>query len=135
MTNKTETLSPMQQELLNRADAIFSAMADAASKASSFVAEQVPEIALQYVAFGRAWLTTLVVISILCVIVSAILFRWLAKNGLDDSPLPFSVFFGMCVSFVLGLVLILNNLKDFLLVWFAPKVWLITSIAQLVSSK
>jgi hypothetical protein len=53
-------LSPMQNELLRRADSIFDSISNTVSKASDLaiqggkaVAEQIPDIAFQYIAYGR----------------------------------------------------------------------------------
>lgn len=57
-----EKLSPIQTELLSRADSIFASISAAVGKATDFAAVQIPEIAIQYVAYGRAYKTTLVLV-------------------------------------------------------------------------
>ena len=76
MTEKT--LSPMQQELLNRADAVMASIGSAVNRGAEFVQGQVPEIALQYVAVGRASETALMVISIMVFMVG--LWLWPAAT-------------------------------------------------------
>ena len=60
MANPTN-VSPMQQELLSRADSIFSGISSAVGTAKEFAVEQLPDIAYQFVAFGRfyesAWIS------------------------------------------------------------------------------
>lgn len=55
-----EGLSPIQRELLSRADDIFatigsavSSATDAAVRAGAVVAKEIPDIAWQYIAYGR----------------------------------------------------------------------------------
>lgn len=138
MTEKT--LSPMQQELLNRADAIMASIGSAVNRGAEFVQGQVPEIALQYVAFGRAYETALMVISIMVFMVGL----WLVVNVGCRNTYQFKNEYGQwhinrLVGLMLGLfplsfglLAISVNLKSFILVWFAPKIWLITEIARLV---
>lgn len=140
MTTKTESLSPMQQELLNRADAIMRAVGDAVSKTADFAKEQVPDIAYQYVAFGRASETIYILLALALLTVGLYL---LVRVGLMNSRnLPnhyggwnegrmLAVGVGIPISFF-SFIGVLVNLKGFLLVWFAPKIWLIQEIVHLV---
>lgn len=69
-------LSPIQKELLDRADTIFKTIAEAASKAASFAAEQLPDIAIQYIAMERVYLTSIIVGSILAFFLALYLAYW-----------------------------------------------------------
>ena len=62
-------LSPLQQELLTRADNIFSSISDVVGKTTTFAAEQIPDIALQYVAYGRVISTMTVVVGLTLLII------------------------------------------------------------------
>lgn len=134
-----KSLTPVQQELLNRADSIIASIGDAVNRSTEFVQGQVPDIALQYVAFGRAYETVNMLISLAMFLVGL----WLVinvgvrntrkfKDCIDGWSLPrmFAVGFGS-LSTMVGLVAFGAQLKGFLLVWFAPKVWLILEIARL----
>jgi hypothetical protein len=144
---KTETaaavsdkLTPLQQALLDRADTIMDSMARTVERASSFAAEQVPDIALQYVAFGRASLTTYVVIGLIILSIGI----WLAVRvaimnsrgypefdyGWDDRRAGAMV--SGLVGIMVGGVVFLHNLNNFIMVWVAPKIWLINEISHLV---
>lgn len=48
MTDKAQTLSPIQEELLKRADSIFDSIAKSVAQAKDFAVEQLPDIAIQY---------------------------------------------------------------------------------------
>lgn len=126
---QNKDLSPMQQELLNRADAIFDSVGKAVTTAGEFVAGQVPDIATQYVAYGRAWTTCAVVLGILLLIFAI----WMVKKMFStwDSPdlTPIAM-----VPISAGFLLVSINFKEFLLVWFAPKVWLLQEIVHLVKA-
>ena len=134
-------LSPLQHELLARADSIMASISTTVDKASNFAAEQVPDVALQYVAFGRASTTAYVAIGLLILLVGLYL---VVRIGLMNSrKMPdvytgswaeergISLFFGIFISIV-GAVTFLSNLSIFLMVWFAPKVWLLQEIVHLV---
>lgn len=139
MTEKT--LSPMQQELLNRADAIMASIGSAVNRGAEFVQGQVPDIALQYVAFGRVYETVIMAISIMVFMVGL----WLVVNVACRNTCKFKDDVVGCwhnyrlVGLLLGifplsygLSEISANLKSFILVWFAPKVWLLIEISKLI---
>lgn len=126
-------LTPLQQELFNRADSIVSAIGqtlttvtDAAKQAGGYILEQLPDVAIQYITYGRASLTTFIALGLLLIITSFYIFkRW--SNELEDIAILFSAIF-----FLSGGVIVAANIKEFLMVWFAPKVWLLIEIANLV---
>lgn len=136
----SDNLTPLQQALLDRADSIMDSIARTVNTASSFAAEQVPDIALQYVAFGRASLTTYLVISIVLLTIGL----WLSvrvaimntrKYPEDDyswdDRRTGAMITGMAMS-VFGVGVFLHNLTATIMVWVAPKIWLINEIAHLV---
>jgi hypothetical protein len=136
----SDNLTPLQQALLDRADSIMDSMARTVEKASAFAADQVPDIALQYVAYGRASLTAYVVISLMLV---ALAFYMGVRIGLmnsrgypensyswDDRRTGAMMVGVPCAA--LGIGIFLHNLNSFIMVWVAPKIWLINEIAHLV---
>ncbi len=131
MANKTENLSPMQQELLSRADAIFMAIADATKNAVDFAKVEIPEIATQYIHFGMAYNTFIILVAILLAVFGA----WSLVKGLKDEYNGEGKFIIGLVCLLVGWFTILGNIKEFLLVWFAPKIWLIQNIVHLVQGK
>lgn len=128
-------LSPIQKELLDRADTIFKTIAEAATKAANFAAEQLPDIAYQYIAMERVVLTSAVLFSVICFCMSFYLFVWGIckdkwKMGNDAAVILFPVAgFG-----AMGLIMFINTFKNFVMVWFAPKIYLITNIIHLIKS-
>jgi hypothetical protein len=141
-------LSPMQAELLGRADAIFASVGSAVSKATDFaveggkaVAQEIPEIAFQYVAFGRAYNTGLILLGLAFFIgFFMIAYRYgfknvqNAENDFADQwagQRIFAVATGL-LGMTVGFIITMAHLKEFLLVWFAPKVWLIMELVQLI---
>lgn len=136
-----KSLTPVQQELLNRADSIMSSIGDAVNRGAEFVQGQVPDIALQYVAFGRAYETVVMLFSLTLLLVGLWLVINVAcrntlniKNDYDGGWGPgrlVASFLGV-IPTVVGILAVAANLKGFLLVWSAPKVWLILEIARLV---
>lgn len=131
-----EKLSPMQQEILQRADSIFQSLSETAARAADFAGEQIPDIAMQYVAFGRAyetfWVATAAIIAMLSII--GLAKNWRKTGSYSDDHFQAFV---ICLISGLGLLmpttlLLTEHLKSFLLVWFAPKMWLILEITRLV---
>ena len=131
----SDKLSPMQEQLLGQASSILQSVTDTVSKASTFAAEQLPDIAVQYVAYGRASATAFIVMGLLFLLVS----WWLVfkvsimnvyKMGSDGRAFA-GIFGGMLFAFA-GLAVVISNVNNFLLSWLAPKVWLIKELVQLV---
>ena len=123
---KQETLSPLATELLSRADSIFAKIAEAAGKAGDFAAEQLPDIAYQFIAFNRAYYTFLIVICVLLICLAVYLMRkwWDFTEGAIIIPSFLTV--------GLAFVICVNTVKQFFMVWFAPKIFIITEIVNLV---
>lgn len=150
MATKNTDLSPMQQELLNRADAIFNSIGNAAGKASDLaieggklVAEQVPDIAVQYITFGRAYLTLKVVLALALVVICIFtMIRVSIQNSLNlkDAPGQDWHFFRILTLLVCAVLCIFSaiafmvNIREMMFVWFAPKMWLIQEIVHLARS-
>lgn len=124
-----ETLTPLQQALLSRADAIMDSVSKTVDKASQFAADQVPDIAMQYVAYGRASTTVYLAIGLVFLILACLMwFRWLPKAD-DDTKVGY--FAGGFFTCIIGLAATLSHLDTFIMVWFAPKIYLINEIARL----
>lgn len=140
-TTTEPSLTPIQTELLRRADSIFDSLAKTVNQAKDFASEQIPDIAFQYVAWGRGYLTAYEVIGTICVIVGLWSFvRVCLMNSLklpndrinDPHAVRFIAGFAGLGMTVAGAIITLTHLKEFMMVWFAPKVWLITEIVNLV---
>ena len=145
---KAAGLSPMQAELLARADAIFEAVGASVSKATDmaieggkYVAKEVPEIAFQYVAYGRAMETLFIVLAFTFLIVAYhVSMKYGFKNtqnvkDMEEGMWGASRIVACCAgagSFVIGFIMLCVNAKDFVLVWFAPKVWLLLELVRLI---
>lgn len=140
-SNNMDKLSPIQQELLRRADSIYDGIAATVNKATTFAGEQIPDIAFQYVAWGRGYLTAYMIIA-LVLFVSGLWLAW--RIGFFNSRKLRDDYQGdwhgarimSCIGGIIimgiGFIVMLNNLKEFIMVWFAPKIWLIQEIVHLV---
>lgn len=130
-------LSPIQKELLDRADSIFKSIADTVNTGVEFAKDQIPDIAYQYIAMERVYLTSVVAMIVLTFIVSTYAtWKFTFKNcmnieGYDAESryialLPYAlVAIGCTVTFF-------AHLKPLIMVWFAPKIFIITNIVTLI---
>ena len=130
----TTELTPMQAELLKRSEAIMDSLGKTISSAVDFSKEQIPDIAYQYIAFERAYTS----VTLLCGIAFIVLALFLTRYALNtkwsrdlDTKLGLSAIAGVC-SGIIGLITFFASLKVFLLVWFAPKVFLLQSLTSLI---
>lgn len=125
----------MKEELQTKLVEILSSIQAAAGKTTDFAMEQLPDIAQSYVAYGRVVLTLEIVICIAILIGLGWLLRWtyrkVKENVLED---VFIVFAGLATIFAgtVALVTIFNLVPQAVLVWVAPKVWLLKELATLI---
>lgn len=123
----------MNEQLQVKLVEILSGIQSATKAAGDFAMEQLPDIAQQYVMYGRVssllfialWLIT----TGLLVYLNFIFFRWMKKED-EWEAAPLAVFsFGGALGSAILLVL---SLQSAALVWFAPKVWLLKALASLI---
>lgn len=118
-------MNDIQTKLLEQASDILTGVSNTVSKASNLAADQLPEIATQYIAYGMAWYTAIFIL--LSVGTAAIwIFTIKYSEDLDDAVVPLG-FIGLA-----GIGFSVLALKTAMMVWFAPKVWLIKEIVDLV---
>ena len=129
-------VTPMQQQLLSQASNILQSITETVSKASEFAAEQIPDIALQYVAYGRVSSTAYILISLLGIILAAWTIVQVGfKNRYKMRDPEARAFTSFLVSFFIGvpsIAIFFHKLNGFFMVWVAPKVWLMRELVELV---
>jgi hypothetical protein len=119
----------MKEQLQGKLVEILTSIQTATGKAADFAMAELPDIAQQYLSFGRSFETFMFVI--LTVVIGLLVWgtAWIAKNfnefdraaAIVPGVFSFIVFLLWCA-----------QLKDVLMVWLAPKVWLITELAKLI---
>jgi hypothetical protein len=153
----------MKEELQSKLVEILGSIQATASKAGDFAMTQLPEIAQQYVTYGRVYTATVAVIGVAVFASGFVAVRSTnkrhvrAEKAFDAAKAKFDVnqaaapnrYIGLAparysyfeksdygplpyVPFALGAVIFILNISQTLLVWFAPKVWLLKEIAELV---
>jgi hypothetical protein len=137
----TETLSPMQAELLKRADSIFEGISSTVATGVDFAKEQVPDIAYQFITYSRVYLSVMMVITLIIFGISlwgcvGIGFRNTFKIANDrggnwEAPRVFAMLGGFVLAVISG-ISALQQIKLLTLVWLAPKIFLIQEIVHLV---
>lgn len=119
-------MSDLSKELLSRADLIFGKIAEAAASAGTFAMEQLPDIALQFILYNRVLCTSIFVLNI-CIFILCIwaTLKWFkVTEGI--------ILVGTTVACALNMMAMAANFSPFLMVWFAPKIFLITELVKLV---
>ena len=137
-------MNEVAQELLKRADVIGAWLSGAVTKTADFATTQAIDIAMQYVMYGRLLYTFVILTSVVTLFVTLWYFFVKGINNTDAVVKPTGRWndgdwlasrvtatlvggFGSVVSFIVCAV----NVKDFLMVWAAPKVWLMIQLAEL----
>lgn len=116
----------MQQEMLSRADAIFSYVGETVAKATDFASQQVPDIATQFILYSRATSTVGMVVG-LCILWGTIygVYKLYNSDAYDASPL-------MAFPLIGSILIISLNWTTFFMSWFAPKLFILLELVKLV---
>ena len=113
----------MKSELQDKLVEVLTSIQAAASKANDFAVEQLPDIAQSYIMYGQITCTLasalFLVLTVTCVALAVHMFR----ND-NEEYLPGPILFGLAS--LLGLAFALPST---VMVWVAPKVWLLKEIA------
>lgn len=120
----------MKDDLQNKLVEILSAIQTTAGKAGDFALTQLPDVAQSYVTYGRAVSSLGVAIGFLLWITSAICLRRSVLT--DDEEFAKAWFVSLVFTAIAGGMFIAINANSALLVWLAPKVWLLKEIANLL---
>lgn len=119
-------MSDLSKELLTRADLIFGKIADAAGQAGSFAMEQLPDIATQFILYNRVYYTSAVVLNILIYVLAI----WATVKWFKSTQ--GAILIGSVFVAAINTLALTVNFGPMLMVWFAPKIFLITEIVKLV---
>lgn len=133
----------MEKELQGNLVEILSSIQAATGKAADFAMEQLPDIAQSYVAYGRISSSVFALAAIAAAAASfhiAYNKGWNNKSATHkdgwqkgdwhDSRIAFTIIGSICLVF--ASMVCVPVINEALLVWFAPKVWLLKELAQLV---
>ena len=98
----------------------------------SFVLEQLPDVAQQAVVYGRITNTIGLVVALILLVVTISHIRWARRltyndYGRRDGPITLAV-----VGVFLTTTALYAAVPATVLVWFAPKLWLLQQFSQLV---
>lgn len=128
----------MKSELEAKLTEILAAIQAGVAKGADFALEQLPDVAQQYLLYGRVWSVAFA----LAWLVTLALFLWVAlKMGYlskaEDCYGDWSI--GRLIAALLGTFgavlaafMVLGSFRDVALVWLAPKVWLLKEVAGLL---
>lgn len=128
----------MNEQLQGKLVEILAGIQAATKAAGDFALEQLPDIAQQYVAYGRVFgtlesLACLSLLILLAVVTCKFGYFSKAPDEYGFWPTPRMVAaFGGTLGLILSFILTMASFQGTLLVWIAPKVWLLKEIAGLL---
>lgn len=124
-------------ELLKRADKVaewasngMSNAVDVAGKVADAAYVQAVDIATQYIHFGMAINTLLILISLGAIGLSI----WIMTLKSNDTNVQGGVAILALSTFITGALIFAFNIRDTLLVYFAPKIWIMKELAELAKT-
>ena len=128
----------MKDELQTKLAEILTAIQNGVGKGADFALEQLPDIAQQYVLYGRVWSATGVLVWLALLLTAvwvALKFGYLSKEvdeygGWAGGRLLAALLgtFGAA----LAAATLLGSLQAAVFIWLAPKVWLLKEVAGLL---
>lgn len=123
----------MNEQLQSKLVEVIAAIQSGVGKSADFALTQLPDIAQQYVTYGRAWS---IVSILLCVVVLGLYYALVRRaacySGTDGGELVIaSAALGAPLAVLVAIYLFLS-IKTAAIVWAAPKVWLIQELAGLL---
>ena len=122
----------MNDELQSKLVEVLTGISEGVSQAKDFAIEQLPDVAQQYIMFGMVWETSLLALYATFIALIAFgLWKLWRSDAADVETVAFSTIFGGG-TLILLLIAFVIQLKPVLLVWFAPKLYLLQGIAGLV---
>ena len=134
----------MKEELQSKLVEILTSIQAAAGKTADFAMEQLPDIAQSYIAYGRAWHTVSCILTLIG-LAASVLIAWslgfgnksainTRKGSLYEGDWlahrVIAALGGSVCAFVMSMSFA-ANVGEALLVWVAPKVWLLKELAAL----
>ena len=124
----------MNNEMQDKLVEILSSIQTATGKAADFAIEQLPDVAQSYVMYGRISITFWLIASLAAIFGSWKLIRF-SRKLLDEDAWSaggtYGVVFGVAGMFIFPIMAV-ANLNAAILVWVAPKVWLLKEIAGML---
>lgn len=124
----------MKEQLNGKLVEILTSIQTATGKVSDFALEQLPDIAQSYIAYGRVYGTTMLVVSVALFVLCFLGSRSTLKKTEDDDatePEIIGMFInGFCA--IYAAIYAISSVGSVFLVWFAPKVWLLKELASMV---
>lgn len=119
----------MKEDLQDKLVEILTSIQNATGKAADFAVAELPDVAQQYLAYGRVYETaTLVIYTLLLGLLLWALIKLIITEDSENAP----AFVAILVAGGFLFVAWCEKIKIVLMVWLAPKVWLITELAKLV---
>jgi hypothetical protein len=128
----------MNEQLQAKLVEILSGIQATVKVAGDFALEQLPDIAYHYIAYGRAYYTFLTILAIvgiaigLWLVIKKAIYGKQLYNNYHWSDNRIAASFGGASLTIFSFFMFAVNVSNTLMVWFAPKIWLIKEIAALI---
>lgn len=116
----------MKPDLQDKLVEILTSIQAAANRANDFAVEQLPDIAQSYIMYGQITCTLASALFLVLTVICVVLAVHMVKND-NEEYLPGPILFGVASLFGLALAL-----PSTVMVWVAPKVWLLKEIAGML---
>ena len=123
----------MQSDLQAKAVEILTQIQEAVAKTTNFALEQLPDVVMQYMIYARIMETLYVAIPAALIALCVYIGLYFSRIMRNETPFDRWFVMGIISIPATGLVItFLSRLDSFVMVWFAPKVYLLTKLVEIV---
>lgn len=121
----------MNEELQKQLAEMLAKLMTFAEDGAKWAGEQIPPLVREKIALGRAeesvWMAVSVGLLLAGVVIAVKTWPWMVDN-LDYGPTPLVT----AVAVLPGIIAVSGNLHGFLLVWFAPRLYIVEWLRTLI---
>lgn len=126
----------MNDALATKLAEVIGGIQASVAKASDFAVEQLPDIAQQYLTYGRFTHTIMLVAGVVAVVVGLVSMLYCVRKGTaaeygKEGPYVIGGILS-AISMLVGGAVSMASFSPFAMVWFAPKIYLIQGLAGLL---
>jgi len=123
----------MNPDLQKQLAEMLAKLTDATQNAAIWVGGQVPPLIHEKIVLGRAEMTGFIILALVCALIASMLFVSSFRHGWFTTDNGFARFMGGCALTVFTLGLFGSNIHEFLMVWFAPRLYIVEWLKSMVT--
>lgn len=124
----------MDPALKAQLEQLLAALLQNAQDAAAWTKEEIPLLVREKIAFGRAWETVMLLLMLVGLYFMSRVWQFWKTYEFDDDENRGTAAFGLGVGSVILIGLTIEQLKDVMQVWFAPRLYIVDWLLEMVKT-